>query len=105
MISILTISNLSLLVAPVQVPHSYIIRLATLYLVTLRLSTTALYEMCFTKGPKYREHKSINWKYNFKILLDSVEDYARQWARREQGDSDTPSEWVKSVTSLIHIRI
>ena len=30
MIPILTISNLSLMIAPVQVPHSYIIRLATL---------------------------------------------------------------------------
>ena len=29
-------------------------------------------------GPKYREPKSINWKHNFKILMDSVEDYARQ---------------------------
>jgi hypothetical protein len=28
----------------------------------------------FAKGPK-----SINWKHNFKILMDSIEDYARQW--------------------------
>jgi len=61
--------------------------------------------MCFAKGPKYREHKSINWKHNFKILMDSIEDYARQWARCEQEDSDTPSEWVKSVTSLMQIII
>ena len=35
-----------------------------------------------SKGPKYREPKFINWKYNFKIfkLMDSVEDYARQLA-------------------------
>jgi len=50
MIPILTISNLSLMIAPVQVPHSYIIRLATLSLVTLKLSTTPLYEMCSPKG-------------------------------------------------------
>jgi hypothetical protein len=25
--------------------------------------------MCFAKGPKYQEHKSINRKHNFKILL------------------------------------
>ena len=34
-----------------------------------------------SKGPKYRESKSINWKYNFIILMDSVEDYAGQWIK------------------------
>jgi hypothetical protein len=50
------------------------------------------------KGPK-----SINWKHNFKTLMDSVEDYARQLAKREKEDLDTLSEWVKSVRSLIQI--
>jgi hypothetical protein len=59
----------------------------------------------FAKGPKYREPKSINWKHNFKILIDSVEDYARLWTRREKEDLDTLSEWVKSVRSLIQIII
>ena len=40
------------------------------------INNTSLVEM-FAKGPKYREAKSINWKHNFKILMDSVEDYAR----------------------------
>jgi hypothetical protein len=57
------------------------------------------------KGPKDREPRSINWKHNFKIPMDSVEDYARQWARREKEDLDTLSEWVKSVRSLIQILI
>jgi hypothetical protein len=37
--------------------------------------------------------------------MDSVEDYARQWAKREKEDLDTLSEWVKSVRSLIQIII
>ena len=37
--------------------------------------------------------------------MDSVEDYARQWAKREKVDLDTLSEWVKSVRSLIQIII
>jgi hypothetical protein len=37
--------------------------------------------------------------------MDSVEDYARQWAKREKEDLDILSEWVKSVRSLIQIRI
>ena len=68
------------------------------------INNTSLREV-FAKGPKYREPKSINWKHNFKILMYSVDDYARQWARCEQEDSDTPSEWVKSVTSFMQIII
>jgi hypothetical protein len=55
------------------------------------------------KRLKYREPKSINRKHNFKIL--SVEDYARQCAKREKEDLDTLSQWVKSVRLLIQIRI
>jgi len=57
-----------------------------------------------TKGPKYREPKSINRKHNFKILMDTVQEYARQWTNREKEDLDTLSEWVKSVRSLIQMR-
>jgi hypothetical protein len=59
----------------------------------------------FAKGPTYREPKSINRKHNFKILMDSVEDYARLWTKREKEDLDILSEWVKSVRSLTQIRI
>jgi hypothetical protein len=55
--------------------------------------------------PKYREPKSINWKHNFKILMDSVEHYAGTWAKPKKEDLDTLSELVKSVRSLIQIRI
>ena len=37
--------------------------------------------------------------------MDSFADYTRQWAKREKEDLDTLSEWVKSVRSLIQIRI
>jgi len=54
------------------------------------------------KGPKYREPQPINWNYNFKILMDAVEDYARKWIKREKEDElDSLSEWVKAVRSLI----
>ena len=59
----------------------------------------------FAKGSKYRVSKSINWKHKFKILMDFVEDYARQWAKRGKEDLDTLFEWVKSVRSLRQIRI
>jgi hypothetical protein len=50
----------------------------------LSFSKHVLLHLNIDKGPKYREPKSINWKHNFKILMDSVEDYARQWAKREK---------------------
>jgi hypothetical protein len=37
--------------------------------------------------------------------MDSVENYARQWAKREKEDFDTLSKWMKSVRLLIQIRI
>jgi hypothetical protein len=46
----------------------------------------------FSKGPKYREPKSII----FKIVMDSVEVYARKCAKREKEDIDTLSELMKS---------
>ena len=45
-----------------------------------------------SKSPKYRPAQSINWNYNFKLLMDSVEDYARKWAKREKVDVNTLSE-------------
>jgi hypothetical protein len=68
------------------------------------IKETSLREV-IAKRPKYREPKSINWKHNFKILMDSVEDYARHWAKRKKEDFDTLYEWVKSVRLIIQIRI
>jgi hypothetical protein len=59
----------------------------------------------FAKGPTYCEPKSINWRHNFKILMNFVEGYANQWTKREKEDLDTLSECVKSVRSLMKIRI
>jgi late competence protein required for DNA uptake (superfamily II DNA/RNA helicase) len=34
-------------------------------------------------GHQFREPQHINWKNNFKIIMDAVEDYARRWIKRE----------------------
>jgi hypothetical protein len=39
--------------------------------------------MVISHGPKFREPQHINWKHNFKIIMDAVEDYARRWIKRE----------------------
>jgi hypothetical protein len=41
------------------------------------INNTSLRDV-FAKGSKYREPKSINSKHNFKILMNSVENYAKQ---------------------------
>ena len=57
------------------------------------------------KGPKYRQPQPFNWNHNFKLLMDSVEDYARRWTKREEVEVDTLSEWLKAVRTLIKSRV
>ena len=64
------------------------------------IENESLYNI-LSKGPKYREPRSIDWNYNFKFLMDAVENYARKWIKRKQEDIDSLSEWLKAVRSLI----
>ena len=57
------------------------------------------------KCRKYCEPQSINRKYNFKLHMNSVEDYDRRWTKRKKEGVDTLSEWVKAVRSVIQIRL
>ena len=52
-----------------------------------------------------REPRSFTWKQNSKLIWDSVEEYARRWAKKEDVAVDTLSEWVKSVMSLVNRRV
>ena len=54
---------------------------------------------------KYREPRSFTWKQNSKLILDYVEEYARRWAKKEDVEVDTLSEWLKSVMSLVNRRV
>ena len=58
-----------------------------------------------SKGPKYREPRSFTWKQNSTLILDSVEEYSRRWAKKKDVEVDTLSEWVKSVMSLVNRRV
>ena len=50
-------------------------------------------------GPKFREPR------NFKIIMDSVEEYGRKWNKMEKVELDTFSEWVKAVRKFLRGRI
>ena len=58
-----------------------------------------------SKGPKYWEPRSFTWKQNSKLIFNAVEVYARRWAKKEDVEVYTLSEWVKSVMSLVNRRV
>jgi hypothetical protein len=58
----------------------------------------------YRHGPKFREPQHINWKHNFKIIMDAVEDYARRWIKREVDqypELEFLSYWVRTIRSLV----
>ena len=57
------------------------------------------------KGPKYREPVSYLWHQNFGIIMDACEEYARRWAKKEDVEVDTLSEWIKSIADVLKRRI
>jgi hypothetical protein len=50
-----------------------------------------------SKGPQSREPRSFNWRQNSVSIMHAVEDFAKLWAKRENEELDTLSEWVKSI--------
>ena len=58
-----------------------------------------------SKGPEYREPVSFCLKHYSTLIMDSVEDYARRWANKNEVVVDTLAEWVKSIASLVNKRI
>ena len=58
-----------------------------------------------SKGPKYREPVSYSWQPNFSIIMDACEEYARRWAKKEDVEVDTLSEWIKSIADVLQRRI
>ena len=58
-----------------------------------------------SKCPKYREPQSFSWKYNFKLIMDYVEEYARKWAKQEDVELNALSEFVKSVKHHLKVSV
>ena len=57
------------------------------------------------EGPTFREPVSFSWHQNFDIIMDACEAYARQWAKKEDVELDTLSEWIKSIGEVVKRRI
>ena len=71
----------------------------------LNIISNKLLQDVLLKGPKYREPKSFSWKQNFKIIMDSVETYARKWVKRESAEPDALSEWIKEIRYYLKRKI
>ena len=48
---------------------------------------------------------TFSWHHNFDIIMDACEVYARQWAKKEDVELDTLSEWIKSIGDVVKRRI
>ena len=57
------------------------------------------------KGPKFREPVSFSWHQNFDIIMDACDIYVRQWAKKEDVELETLSEWIKSIGDVVKRRI
>ena len=58
-----------------------------------------------SKGPKNQNLQSFSWKYNFKLIMDFVEEYARKWVKQEEVELHALSEWIESVKHHLKRRI
>ena len=82
--SALMTSKLNLLIVLATILHSNIVPLATSLGEDLSKIDNENLRKIIGKGPKYHDPQTINWKYNFKVLMDSVEDYTRKGTTREK---------------------
>ena len=57
------------------------------------------------KGPKFREQNKISWNKAKKLILDSVENYARIWAKKENTEITSLKEWIEIIKILVERNI
>ena len=80
-------------------PHGHVIADDLLVMENVKLRELV------SKGPKYREPNKINWSATEKMLFESTDLYAEQWAKREQVNLRYLSEWKDQVKELVVDRI
>ena len=59
----------------------------------------------FSRGPKYREKKFVNWNLTEEKMVASVKDYAESWCEKQKLDKKVLSSWVCIVSEKIKMRI
>ena len=71
----------------------------------LRVIENAKLRELVAKGPKYREPNRVNWKATETMFLESIDLYAKNWAKREQVELKYLSEWKDQLKELVADRI
>ena len=74
--SVLMTSNLNLLIVLATILHLNIVPIGQAITWNSNIIDN---EKIHVKGPKYRGPEFIKYKYNFKLLVDPVEDCSRKW--------------------------
>ena len=70
----------------------------------LRIVRSRKLRRLLEKGPKYRE-QNIAWHLNKEILTKAVDDYAKNWSKREGCHVSALEEWSETVKLIISNRI
>ena len=63
------------------------------------------YEIFYERCRNIENLSSFSWHQNFDIIMDACEAYARRWAKKEDVELDTLSEWIKSIGDVLKRRI
>ena len=71
----------------------------------LRLVEDNKLRKLFTKGPKYRERKLVDWDVIENDLLSSVSECAKAWCDKNKKNQTVLKQWVTTVSSKIKSRI
>ena len=71
----------------------------------LRLIENNLLRKLFSRGPKYREKKFVNWNLTEEKMIASVKEYAESWCEKQKLDKKVLSSWVCIVSEKIKMRI
>ena len=57
------------------------------------------------KGPNYREHTSIYWGYDTKVIFTAIEDYAKMWAKKESQEYECLQDGVLHVKQMVRSNV
>ena len=67
----------------------------------LRIVKNRKLRRLLSKGPKYREENTIDWDLHKNILITAVDDYAKNWSKREGVPVSVLNEWSLTLKSII----
>ena len=59
----------------------------------------------FTKGPKYREKKFVNWNHVEETILQAVKNCATSWSNKHNKNDQYLKAWISVVTEKVKQKI